>query len=97
MRHGYSRKIDHKTLGAIPTLAAQRVMDPPLLALLFSWRFRRNFTNLGGMGAFMPRYSEERRAAVLKKLLPSQNRSVVSVAVEEGMSDVTLHSWLKQC
>ncbi|HDZ37858.1 MAG TPA: IS3 family transposase, partial [Marinobacter sp.] len=49
------------------------------------------------MGAFMPRYSEERKAAVLKKLLPPQNRSVVSVAAEEGISDVTLYSWLKQC
>lgn len=45
----------------------------------------------------MPRYSEERKAAVLKKLLPPQNRSVVSVAAEEGISDVTLYSWLKQC
>ena len=45
----------------------------------------------------MPRYSEERKAAVLNKLLPPQNRSVVSVAAEEGISDVTLYSWLKQC
>ena len=35
--------------------------------------------------------------AVLKKLLPPQNRSVVQVAAEEGISDVTLYSWLKQC
>ena len=45
----------------------------------------------------MPRYSEERKAAVLKKPLPPQNRSVTSVAAEEGISDVTLYSWLKQC
>jgi transposase-like protein len=45
----------------------------------------------------MPRYSEERKAAVLNKLLPPQNRSVVSVAAEEGISDVTLYGWLKQC
>ncbi len=45
----------------------------------------------------MPRYSEERKAAVLKKLLPPQNRSVVSVAAEEVTSDVTLYSWSKQC
>jgi len=46
----------------------------------------------------MPRYSEERKASVLKKLLPPKNRSVVSVAEEEeGISDVTLYSWLKQC
>jgi len=43
----------------------------------------------------MPRYSEERKAAVLKKLLPLQNRSVVSVAADEGIFDVTLYSWLK--
>jgi transposase-like protein len=42
----------------------------------------------------MPRYSEERKAAVLKKLLPPQNRSVVQAAAEEGISDVTLCSWL---
>ena len=45
----------------------------------------------------MPRYSEERKAAVLKKLLPPQNRTVVSVAAEEGIADVTLYSWLKRC
>jgi transposase-like protein len=49
------------------------------------------------MRAFVPRYSEERKAAVLNKLLPPQNRTVVSVAAEEGISDVTLYSWLKQC
>jgi transposase-like protein len=48
------------------------------------------------MGAFAPRYSEERKAAVLNKLLPPQNRSVVSVSAEEGISYVTLYSWLKQ-
>jgi transposase-like protein len=45
----------------------------------------------------MPRYSEERKAAVLNKLLPSKNRSVVSVASEESLSDVTMYSWLKLC
>jgi transposase-like protein len=43
----------------------------------------------------MPRYSEERKAAVLNELLPPQNRSVLSVSAEEGISDVTLCSWLK--
>src|SRR5690554_1556905 len=70
---------------------------PPLSALLSSWQFRLNLVSWGGMGVFMPHYSEERKAAVLKKLLPPQNRSVVSVAAEEGISDVTLYSWLKQC
>lgn len=49
------------------------------------------------MRACMPRYSEERKAVVLKKLLPPHNRSVASVAAEEGISDATLYSWLKQC
>jgi len=35
----------------------------------------------------MPRYSEERKAAVLKKLLPPQNRSVVS-----GLAGATTQS-----
>jgi transposase-like protein len=45
----------------------------------------------------MARYSEERKSAILKKLLPPQNRTVVSVATEEGISDATLYNWLKQC
>jgi len=45
----------------------------------------------------MPRYSEERKAAVLNKLLPAQNRSVLSVAMEECISNVALYSLLKQC
>lgn len=49
------------------------------------------------MDNLMPRYSEERKAAVLKKLLPPHNRTVVSVASEEGIADVTLYNWLKQC
>ena len=34
---------------------------------------------------------------MLKKLLPPQNRSLVQVAADEGISYVTLYSWLKQC
>lgn len=49
------------------------------------------------MDAHMPRYSNERKAAVLNKLLPPHNRTVVSVSAEEGISAVTLYSWLKQC
>ncbi|MCL5426124.1 MAG: transposase [Gammaproteobacteria bacterium] len=45
----------------------------------------------------MPRYCAERKAAVLKKLLPPHNYSAASVATEEGISDATLYSWLKQC
>lgn len=43
----------------------------------------------------MTRYSLERREAVLKKLLPPNNRTVISVAAEEGISDQTLYNWLK--
>jgi transposase-like protein len=45
----------------------------------------------------MPRYSQERKAAVLKKLLPPVNRTVASVSAEDGISDATLYSWLKVC
>ena len=45
----------------------------------------------------MPRYSDERREAILKKLLPPYNRSVPEVAREEGVSEQTLYNWLKRC
>jgi transposase-like protein len=41
-------------------------------------------------------YSEERKSAVLKKLLPPLNRSVASVAKEEGISTITLYHWRNQ-
>jgi transposase-like protein len=41
----------------------------------------------------MPRYSEERKAYVIRKLLPPNNRSVPVVAREEGISEQTLYSW----
>lgn len=41
----------------------------------------------------MARYSEERKASVIKKLLPPNNRSVSDVAKEEGISDQTLYNW----
>ncbi len=43
----------------------------------------------------MPRYSDERREAILKKLLLPQNRSVPDVAREEGVSEQTLYNWRK--
>ena len=49
------------------------------------------------MGAFVPRYSEERKAAVLKKLLPPESRRVPLVSEEEGIPVPTLYSWIKQC
>jgi transposase len=44
----------------------------------------------------MPRYSEERKASVIRKLLPPNNRSVPEVAREEGISDQTLYNWRQQ-
>ncbi len=41
----------------------------------------------------MPRYSEERKAAVLKKLLPPHNKTVPEVAAEERISEATLYNW----
>lgn len=41
----------------------------------------------------MPRYSEERKASVLSKLLPPHNLSVPEVAEVEGISLATLYNW----
>jgi len=44
----------------------------------------------------MPRYSHERKIAVLKKLLPPHNQSVTEVAQSEGISEATLYNWRTQ-
>ncbi|UTV26398.1 IS3 family transposase [Photobacterium atrarenae] len=41
----------------------------------------------------MPRYSEERKAAILKKLLPPHNKTIPEVAAEEHISEATLYNW----
>lgn len=41
------------------------------------------------------KYTEERREAVLKKLLPPHNRPITSLAEEEGISTATLYNWRK--
>jgi transposase len=41
----------------------------------------------------MPRYSAERKASVLKKLLPPHNQPIAEVAEQEGISDATLYTW----
>ncbi len=38
------------------------------------------------------KYSDERREAILKKLLPPHNRTVAEVAQEEGISAATLYN-----
>jgi len=44
----------------------------------------------------MPRYSSERKSAVLNKLLPPNNFPVTEVSEEEGISQGTLYNWLTQ-
>ena len=41
-------------------------------------------------------YPQERKEAVLKKLLPPVNQSVAEVAKEEGISAQTIYSWRTQ-
>ena len=41
------------------------------------------------------KYSEERKEAILKKLLAPHNRSVVEVSREEGISEATIYNWRK--
>ena len=45
----------------------------------------------------MPRYSPERKEAILKQLLPPISLSVAEVAKEEGIHEATLYNWRKQC
>ena len=46
-----------------------------------------------GNGREMEKYSEERKAAVLRKMLPPMNCSIKELAKQEGISDVTLYAW----
>ena len=41
----------------------------------------------------MAQYSQERKEAILKKLLPPQNMTVAEVAESEGISSKTLYHW----
>ena len=44
----------------------------------------------------MKRYSPERKAAVLAKLLPPYNMTVTALAQQEGISEATLYHWRNQ-
>lgn len=44
----------------------------------------------------MKRYSPERKAAVLAKLLPPYNMTVTALAQQEGISEATLYNWRTQ-
>lgn len=40
-------------------------------------------------------YPKERKEAVLKKMLPPQNKTIKEIAQEEGISEGTLYNWRK--
>ncbi|WP_303909268.1 transposase, partial [Thiohalomonas denitrificans] len=42
------------------------------------------------------RYSAERKEAVLKKMLPPENKTIKELAREERVSEATLYNWRKQ-
>lgn len=42
------------------------------------------------------KYSDERKEAVLRKMLPPHNRTLKGLAQEEGISEVTLYKWRKE-
>lgn len=42
------------------------------------------------------RYSQERKEAVLRKMVPPHNRPIKELAEEEGISEATLHNWRKE-
>jgi transposase-like protein len=44
----------------------------------------------------VPRYSEERKEAVLRKMLPPENRPLSELAAAEGISAGTLYQWRRQ-
>lgn len=44
----------------------------------------------------MPQYSEERKAAVVQKMMPPHNTSIPELVKETGISDATLYNWRKQ-
>ena len=41
-------------------------------------------------------YPAQRKAAVLKKMLPPNNKPIALLAVEEGIAQGTLYSWRAQ-
>lgn len=44
----------------------------------------------------MRHYSEERKEAVLSKLLPPHNKSYAEISKEEGIPPTTIYTWLKK-
>lgn len=44
----------------------------------------------------MPRYSDQRKEAVLRKMLPPHNRPLAELAAAEGISEATLYKWRRE-
>jgi transposase-like protein len=44
----------------------------------------------------LKRYSAERKASVIEKMMPPHNTPIPQLAKETGISDVTLYNWRKQ-
>lgn len=44
----------------------------------------------------MSRYSAERKEAVLRQMMPPQNRPVAELVRETGITEVTLYTWRRQ-
>jgi transposase-like protein len=42
------------------------------------------------------RYPKERKEAILKKMLPPNNKTIKELAQEEGISEPTLYNWRKE-
>lgn len=44
----------------------------------------------------MARYSEEFKYSTIKRMMPPQSESVLSISKETGLSEATLHQWKKK-
>ena len=44
----------------------------------------------------MPRYSQEFKYSIIKKMMPPENKSVGEISRETGLSEGTLHKWKKE-
>ena len=42
------------------------------------------------------RYSQEKKEAIIKRMMPPNNESVAQISKEEGISNVTLYKWSKE-
>jgi transposase-like protein len=42
------------------------------------------------------RYPQERKEAVLKKMMPPHNRTITQLSLEEGISEATLYNWRQE-